>query len=299
MPPISFRFVVAALAGAAMTVASVSQAAAGGFYTGGNFGSIGTPGGTGPGCGGGGGGGSTINIYKPVTITTDINITKNINLSKNININKSVVINKGGAEAFAFAQALASANASASANVTVYAGNNEYVTVNARPESDLGEIKASGHCEMQEATVVKAVHAVCVSAEGREFPASHMTADTWIESSYEGEVVRCIPGSHVKIVIGDVLQSDQGMAGTYSNGVILQCGEHEAVRHYKDGMLKCAPAMAVPDCTERTNLRKYGTGDMFFTYRSTVCVTAPRTASRELELEGLKLNGGVGDDSGY
>jgi hypothetical protein len=30
--------------------------------------------------------------------------------------------------------------------------------------------------------------------------------------------------------------------------------------------------MRVPDCTERTNLRKYGTGDMFFTYVSRVCL---------------------------
>ena len=40
----------------------------------------------------------------------------------------------------------------------------------------------------------------------------------------------------------------------------------------KDGMLKCAPAVPVPDCTERTNLRKYGTADMFFSYRAQVCL---------------------------
>ncbi len=129
---------------------------------------------------------------------------------------------------------------------------------------------------MQEATVVKSIHAVCVSADGREFPASHMTSETWINSAYEGEVARCIPGSHLKVVMGDVVQSDQGMAGTYIKGVILECGEHEAVRHFKEGMLKCAPAVDVPDCTERTNLRKYGTGDMFFTFRTTVCASSAR-----------------------
>ncbi len=54
---------------------------------------------------------------------------------------------------------------------------------------------------------------------------------------------------------------------------------HEALRHFKDGMLKCAPALPVPDCTERTNLRRYGTGDLFFSYRASVCVTAARSAS--------------------
>ena len=37
-------------------------------------------------------------------------------------------------------------------------------------------------------------------------------------------------------------------------------------------MLKCAPAVPVVDCTERTNLRKYGTADMFFSYRAQVCL---------------------------
>ena len=297
MSPVSLRFVLGALAGIVLSAASVAPAAAGGFYAG-NFGSLGGNFGS-QGCHDGGG--STVNITKIIDINKSINISKTIDLSKNININKTIIINKGNAEAqaFAFAKAMAEANASANAYVTVYNGNYQYVTVNAKAESGIGAVKATGHCEMQEATVVKAIHAVCVSADGHEFPASHMLPDTWVDSAYEGEVLRCIPGSRVKVVIGDVVQSDQGMAGTYTNGVILQCGEHEAVRHYKDGMLKCAPAVAVPDCTERTNLRKYGTGDMFFTFRTTVCASSAKTASRELELEGLTLDGGVGDGGGY
>ncbi len=125
-----------------------------------------------------------------------------------------------------------------------------------------------------------------------------MLAETWVDASYEGEVARCIPGSHLKVTIGDVVQSDQGLAGTYSTGVILQCGENEAVRHFKNGVLKCALAVPVPDCTERTNLRKFGTGDMFFTYRSTVCADNVRTTSREADMDEMSLNGGVGDN-GY
>jgi len=262
-----------------------------------------------------------VNIYKPITINKNIDITKNIDnskyidnsknitINKNININKSIVINKGGgsatAEASAFAQAMAqaSANASASAsannnnNVTFYGGGSyEYVTVN-NHSSSISGIQTSQQCQMQEANVVKAIHAVCVSADGREFPASHMTGDTWVDSSSENEILRCIPGSHLKVVIGDVMQSDQGMAGTYSSGQVLECGEHEALRHYKDGMLKCAPAVPVPDCTERTNLRRYGTGDMFFAYRASVCVTASASAheTRELDVTGMALEGGVGE----
>ncbi len=247
-----------------------------------------------------------INIYKPVTINKTIDASKNITINKNIEINKNIVINKGGgsADASAWAQAWASAQASAqasaSANVVVYNGSNEYVTVNNHVGGGvIGRIETTGQCQMQEASVVKAIHAVCVAPDGRELPASHMVGDTWIESGMEGEILRCIPGAHLKIVIGDVLQSDQGMAGTYASGQTIECAESEALRHFKDGMLKCTPKVWVKDCTERTNLRRWGTGDMFFTYRTTVCVSQ-RTASspqpHEVELSGMSLEGGVGEN---
>jgi len=89
-------------------------------------------------------------------------------------------------------------------------------------------------------------------------------------------------------------------------------------------MLKCAVAQKVPDCTERTNLRKWGTGDMFFSYVTRVCMELKRemvggqsrvsagysysmtqeqrnmaaaaaaAKARELHLSGITLNGGVG-----
>ncbi len=248
-----------------------------------------------------------INIYKPITITKNIDNSKNITINKNISINKSIVINKGGsggsadATASAFAQAMAQASANASAsvnnNVVFYGGGNyEYVTVN-NHSGNISGIQTSQQCQMQEANVVKAIHAVCVSADGREFPASHMTGDSWLESSYEGEIMRCIPGSHLKVTIGDVVQSDQGMAGLYERGQVMECDDHEALRHFKDGMLKCAPAVAVPDCTERTNLRRYGTGDLFFSYRASVCVTSQTSQreTRELDVTGMALEGGVGE----
>ena len=182
-----------------------------------------------------------------------------------------------------------------------------------------GGVPVGGQCHFVNATVVKSIHAVCVSADGHQFPASHMTPETWINSGYEGEVARCLPGSTLRVLIGSVIQSDQGMATSYQDAEGLVCGAGEAVRHYKDGMLKCAPAEKVVDCTERTNLRKYGTGDMFFTYVTKVCLEqhqqliggqtkeSPEEAasraqsfaraqaqSRDLHLTGMNLNGGVG-----
>jgi hypothetical protein len=259
---------------------------------------------------------NNINIYKPVTIDKNIDIQNNVTINKNIDIQKNITINNGGggsssasadAMASAYAQAMASAQSSSSASAnnsnTVYAGGSyESVTVNNHGGEVEGiHTETATQCHMQQANVVKAIHAVCVSGDGREFPASHMVGDTWVQSGYEGELMRCIPGAHLKIAIGDVVQSDQGMAGTYDNGRVLECGEDEALRHYKDGMVKCAPKVAVPDCTERTNLRRWGTGDMFFSYQASVCVsstTSEQRETRELDVTGMTLEGGVGDGSG-
>jgi hypothetical protein len=238
-----------------------------------------------------------ISINKPVSITTDIANSKNIQISKtidnsksidaskNISISKNIVINKGGvdvqAEAFAAAMAMAGAGAGAAANASVgiFYGGDATDTATSLVNAEIGNLSvqeaatpASQPCTFQDATVVKAIHAVCVAPDGHEFPASHTLGDTWINSSYEGEIARCIPGSSLKVTIGKVTQSPEGLASASANGETLQCAPHEALRHYKNGVLKCAKAKPVPDCTERTDLRKYGSGDMFFTYRTRMCL---------------------------
>jgi hypothetical protein len=197
------------------------------------------------------------------------------------NSNASATVNfSGSSNSSGFSTSESAATSSAGSSATFFSSTMAPEAPAAFAGGDVGNLSvevaaapvAAQQCTIQEATVVKAIHAICVSDNGHEFPASHMLGDTWINSSYEGEVARCIPGSHLKIVMGKVTQSAEGMATSYSSGQVLQCGVHEALRHYKDGVLKCAPAVPVPDCTERTNLRKFGTGDMFFTYSTRVCL---------------------------
>ncbi|HEX4079952.1 MAG TPA: hypothetical protein VHX61_13895 [Rhizomicrobium sp.] len=277
------RSFLSCLSGAAMLVATVGGPAdaAGLLASPGN-----TPGG---GWGGGGGGGGhchNVNIWK------QININKPVTINKSIDINKSIVINKGGVSV-----SIAGAEASASSGAEiVYGGSYVGEMAVSHEVGEVGNFQAEETCETQQATVVKAIHTVCVAVTGEEFPASHMLGESWIESSYEGEVARCIAGSVLKVVIGDVVQSDQGMAGTYEHGRILMCRPHEVLRHFKDGMLKCAPATPVPDCTERTNLRRYGSGDFFFAYRAEVCAAPAHEVSvRDTNVTGMTLEGGVGD----
>ncbi len=295
-----------------------------------------------------------INITKNIDNSKYIDNSKNtyIDNSKSTNVSNSSASADATAIAAAVAAAVAASNSSSSATVNNYnnsnttpggGGGNTIIGVNAAAAaaaasqsgggggayiSDQGMYQGGNfavavdmsapvqQCVYQEATVVKAIHATCISAGGNEFPASHMTGATWLDASYEGEVMRCIPGSHLKITVGEVVQSDQGMASSFTHGQQIECGEHEALRHYKDGMLKCAIAVPVPDCTERTNLRRWGTGDMFFSYRTKVCAQTHReyseaseqeesmssessseSSSGEMVLKGMQLDGGIGAGS--
>ncbi len=199
-----------------------------------------------------------IDNSKNINITNNIDASKNINIQKNVTINKSIVINKGGsseasASAFAFASAFAAAQANASASAqSISYGGSQYVTIVNKGSGNVGgnvSVNAQNACVEQEANVVKSIHAVCVDRTGREYPASHMIPDTWIEGSYEGEIARCIPGATVRAMVGNVAQSDQGLAGTYEGGEPLACAAGEALVHYRGGMLKCARAKPVKDCT--------------------------------------------------
>lgn len=234
-----------------------------------------------------------VNIWKQTNIWNQVNIWKQININKPVTINKSIVINQGGVSV---SIAGAAATAAAGAATTNYYGGSYVGEMAVSHEvGEVGNFQTEETCQAQQATVVKAIHAVCAAATGEEFPASHMLGESWIESSYEGEVARCIAGSVLKVVIGDVVQSDQGMAGTYEHGQVLMCGPHEVLRHYKDGMLKCAPATPVPDCTERTNLRRFGSGDFFFAYRAEVCAApAEEVSAHATSVSGISLEGGVG-----
>ncbi len=280
-----------AVAAVGLSVLATTPSVAGGAFfhgvthVGGKFGF--KPGGDG-GCHGGG---HIVKIWNTnININKNFNFNKNININKNLNINKNIVIAKSNSFSIAVAGAASGA--------VGYSNSGSYAESTVINRGGGGEVTAAAEetCEMQEGSVVKSIHAVCVSNEGREFPASHMLAETWIDTTYEGEVARCIAGSTLKIVIGDVRETDQGMAGLYENGEVLACDHGEALWHYKNGMVKCAPAMPVKDCTERTNLRRYGTGDFFFSYRSKVCVSRVARA-RSVDLSSTSWSGGVGDNS--
>jgi hypothetical protein len=80
-------------------------------------------------------------------------------------------------------------------------------------------------------------------SRGQLHPATRMLGETWIDSSIEQELYRCLLGATLRVAFGEVVQSSHGMAGVYDNGRILICGPGEALRHFTDGLVKCAPAV--------------------------------------------------------
>lgn len=261
---------------------------------------------------------NSVSIYKPITITKNIsidksvniwkniNITKNFDLSKKIIIDKKIIINKGNANADAFASAAALAFASARASAVSYGGGGGYVEqAQQNNGGEIGGVATTEACVDQWATVVKAVHAICVDHWGKSHPATRMRPETWIDASYSGEIYRCLEGSWLRVVVGHVVESDEGVAAVYEGGDSLECKAGEALRHFADGLVKCAAQEPVPDCTERRNLRAWGAGDIFFSYQTKVCAKSYSASasysgkmsygeSHELELTGMSLNGGVG-----
>ena len=299
-----FSLTLAALAAVGLAGAMNAPAMAGGY------------GGGGGGYHGGGGGycphpppGSTITINKPVNIHSSVRINKRITINKPVTINshvsihKSIVINKGNSssEAVAFAAAAASAR-SDSAAIAIASGGSSVVDVEApRGGGDFGEIATETPCVEQWAILVKAIHAECISRSGAHHPASRMVRETWVDSPMNAELFRCLEGSSLHVMIGDVVESEQGMAGVYQNAQIIDCAPGQVLRHYREGAVKCAPATPVPDCTERGNMRRYGLGDLFFSYRAKVCARVTASAAsagyasgHEVEVSG-SFNGGVGE----
>jgi hypothetical protein len=249
---------------------------------------------------------------KHIDLSKNIEIEKNIDLSKHIEIEKNIDIDIDvRAAAQAFASAGARAGAGAGAGAIVVGGSTAFVSVvNQGGGGGIGNVTVEEPCVEQWGQVMASIHAECIDARGGAHPATRMLAETWIDSSIEREIYRCLSGSTLRVVLGEVVQSDHGLAGVYENGTVLTCSAGEALRHFTDGQVRCAVAERVPDCTERENMRRFGTGDLFFTYATRVCaVLAGRSTTSSssfvggysqgggLEISGM--DGGVGGSGSY
>ncbi|HEX4196850.1 MAG TPA: hypothetical protein VHZ26_05365 [Caulobacteraceae bacterium] len=136
------------------------------------------------------------------------------------------------------------------------------------------------------------IEVVCIDDLQVPHPGSQVTPDRDIADSYDGELYRCIAGTHLRATFADY-------AGTISfdHGWTLDCDKGQALYHAPGGAVACRAQIPARDCNERSLLRRFGAGIKILT----MITTERYTAYREEVIQGaastassMATDGGVG-----
>ena len=151
-------------------------------------------------------------------------------------------------------------------------------------------------------SAVRPVQAVCIDDKGTPHPSSQVTAEQNIDGTYQGELFRCLAGTHMQVTVGQQVngQSNFDQAETFS------CRKGEALVYGHGGSLTCAPQAPQRNCNERSLLRRHGPGVKLVKshHKQQTCVPQQRTTYRTVSNQVQKtipnkngpivLDGGVG-----
>ena len=134
------------------------------------------------------------------------------------------------------------------------------------------------------------IEASCIDDKDVPHPASQVTPDRDIEDSYDGEIYRCIAGTHMQYVLADYA----GQAN-FEHGETVICGKAEALYHAPGGNVACRAQRPARDCNERSLLRRFGAGVKILTMISVERFTDYRESSVQTQsASSISLDGGVG-----
>lgn len=136
------------------------------------------------------------------------------------------------------------------------------------------------------------IQAVCIDDRRSPHPASQVRPDRDVDGLYEGELYRCIAGSHLQLTIAE-WRENLSLEG----GELMECRKGEALFHERGGMLSCRPQKPERDCNERSLLRRYGAGIKILTMEREETYTAYReeaTSESRTSSMSIVLDGGVG-----
>jgi hypothetical protein len=136
------------------------------------------------------------------------------------------------------------------------------------------------------------IQAFCFDDKEVPHPASQLSPDQAIDEMYEGEVYRCIAGTHMQITIAKWAEHI-----SFEGGHTLTCAKGEALYHvagHGGGQLVCRPQIPARDCNERSLLRRFGAGIKILTLVITERYTAYRETSHESSTGVISFDGGVG-----
>ena len=134
------------------------------------------------------------------------------------------------------------------------------------------------------------IQAVCIDDREIPHPASQVTPEREIAETYEGELYRCIAGSHMQITVADY----DGKID-FDKGQTIRCGKGEALNRLAGGEIACRPQRPARDCNERSLLRRYGAGVKILKIITTETYTAYREESvSSASTFAMSIDGGVG-----
>ena len=211
----------------------------------------------------------------------------------NVSIGATVV-------ATANAESVAVGGAAAAAQTTVFGGGGGYWSMGEGPtgviqglnvEGALVPKKVAYEAERTKIRVV-VIQAVCIDDREVPHPASQATPDREIDEHYEGELFRCIAGTHMQATLADF----HGEI-SFEHGELMNCAKGEALYRWQDGKVACKAQIPARDCNERSLLRRYGAGvkivkmisvERYVAYREEVVKSAQVTSFN------MTIDGGVG-----
>lgn len=129
--------------------------------------------------------------------------------------------------------------------------------------------------QVTQAVALRPVQAVCIDDKGAPHPASQVTAGETIADGYNGEIFRCLAGTHMQVTLGQVHNGQS----SFAQGETFSCRKGEALTHGYGGQLTCAPQKPQRNCNERSLLRRHGPGLKLVrtTVKHKTCVPQQRT----------------------
>jgi hypothetical protein len=217
--------------------------------------------------------------------------------SLNVNVGATVVVN---ANSLAISNAAAGAAAGAQASSQVFFGGGGTWSLGESAQGFIQNLQVDGQQQIRRVAYqasrrrerLVVIQAVCIDDRDTPHPASQVAPDREIDEHYEGELYRCIAGTHMQYT-----QADYAGQVSFEHGQTASCAKGEALWRSVSGEIACRPQAPARDCNERSLLRRFGAGVKIVKIVTVETYTAYRDeAERSATASSLSmsLDGGVG-----
>jgi hypothetical protein len=217
-----------------------------------------------------------VNVFVASTVLVNANVNAEVQANANVNANANTFANGNTA-------------------ILVGGGGGGGGFVTSGPQSLLQNLNVEGERRASfEATRTKikkvVIEAVCIDDKAVPHPASQVSPDRDIEDSFDGELFRCIAGTHLQATIAEYLGHV-----SFDHGQNLDCLKNQALYHFPGGKVECRAQRPARDCNERSLLRRFGAGVKILTMITVEKYTETREETAQSSSGGsMILDGGVG-----